>query len=140
MKKDTIISIDIGGTTFESAILNRDFLNIIDISLKWHVRDYNSSESLFKGICSQIQELLNKNNIGDNQIHGISIACPGPLDSENGIILDTPNLTLFRNYALKDRFKKQFDCKVLIENDANLFALGEWFLSHQEEKVSIVFN
>jgi glucokinase len=102
-----------------------------------HVRDYNSSESLFKGICSQIQELLNKNNIGDNQIHGISIACPGPLDSENGIILDTPNLTLFRNYALKDRFKKQFDCKVLIENDANLFALGEWFLSHQEEKVFI---
>ena len=137
MKKDTIISIDIGGTTFESAILNRDFLNIIDISLKWHVRDYNSSESLFKGICSQIQELLNKNNIGDNQIHGISIACPGPLDSENGIILDTPNLTLFRNYALKDRFKKQFDCKGLIENDANLFALGEWFLSHQEEKVFI---
>ena len=34
MKKDIIISIDIGGTTFESAILDRDYLNIIDMSSK----------------------------------------------------------------------------------------------------------
>ena len=58
-----IVAIDIGGTTFESAILNRDFLNIIDISLKWHVRDYNTSELLLKGICKQVKDLLNKNSL-----------------------------------------------------------------------------
>ena len=137
MKKDIIISLDIGGTTFESAILDKDYLNIIDMSSKWHVRDYANSESLLEGIYTQIKDLLDKNNIADSQLYGLSVACPGPLDSKNGVILNTPNLTLFRNYALKDKLREYFNCKIVIENDANLFALGEWFLSHQEERVFI---
>ena len=34
MKKGIIVAIDIGGTTFESAVLDSDYLNIIDISKK----------------------------------------------------------------------------------------------------------
>ena len=137
MEKDIIISIDIGGTTFESAILDKDYLNIIDMSSKAHVRDYSDSESLLDAICYQINNLLDKNEINQNNIRGLSVACPGPLDSKNGIILNTPNLKLFRNYALKEKLKEHFNCKILVENDANLFALGEWFLAHQEEKVFI---
>ena len=137
MKKDIIISVDIGGTTFESGILNRDYLNIIDMSPKGHVRDYSDSELLLEGICSQIRGLLSKNKLSNDQVYGLSIACPGPLDSKNGIILNTPNLKLFRNYALKDKLREHFNCKISIENDANLFALGEWSLAHQEEKIFI---
>ena len=63
MKQDIIISIDIGGTTFELAIHDRDYLNIIDMSSKWHVRDYSDSESLLEAICSQINDLLIENQI-----------------------------------------------------------------------------
>ena len=35
----------------------------------------------------------------------------------------------------KENLKKEFDCNVIIENDANLFSLGEWFLSYQEEDI-----
>ena len=112
MKKDIIISIDIGGTTFESGVLNRDYLNIIDMSPKWHVRDYSNSEALLEGICSQIRDLLKKNKLSDDQIYGLSVACPGPLDSKSGIILNTPNLKLFRNYALKDKLREIDQMKV----------------------------
>tara|TARA_A100001015_G_C15043198_1_gene741335 strand:- start:3147 stop:4037 length:891 start_codon:yes stop_codon:yes gene_type:complete len=135
MKKDIIISVDIGGTTFESAVLNKNYLNIIDMSPKDQVRKYSDSESLLEGICKQIRNLLKKNHFLDEQIYGLSIACPGPLDSKSGIILNTPNLKLFRNYALKDKLREHFNCRISIENDANLFALGEWSLTHQEEKV-----
>ena len=33
-------------------------------------------------------------------IIGIGIASPGPLDSLKGIILNTPNLEIFQNYAI----------------------------------------
>ena len=137
MEKDIIISVDVGGTTFESSVLNKNYLNILDMSPKWHVRKYSDSETLLEGICRQIRDLLNKNDISDSRIYGLSVACPGPLDSKNGIILNTPNLKLFRNYALKDKLREHFNCKISIENDANLFALGEWSLAHQEEKVFI---
>ena len=100
MEKDIIISVDVGGTTFESSVLNKNYLNILDMSPKWHVKKYSDSESLLEGICRQIRDLLNKNDISDSRIYGLSVACPGPLDSKNGIILNTPNLKLFRNYAL----------------------------------------
>ena len=68
MKQDIIISIDIGGTTFESAILDKNYLNIMDMSKKWHVRDYHDSEGLIEGIYSQITGLLNKNTLDKNRI------------------------------------------------------------------------
>ena len=45
--------------------------------------------------------LLNK--INKDMIHGLSVACPGPLDSKNGIILNTPNLKLFRKCVYHPR-------------------------------------
>ena len=103
MKKDIIIAIDIGGTTFESAVLDRDYTNIIDISNKWHVRDYNTSESLLEGICKQIKDLLSSNSLEESRIRGLSVACPGPLDSKNGVILTEGNNNgyLPANYILK---------------------------------------
>ena len=83
MQKDIIIAIDIGGTTFESAILNRESLDILDMSSILHIRDYNSSELLFEAICTQIQDLLDKNLLKSDKILGLSIASPGPLDIKN---------------------------------------------------------
>ncbi len=134
MKKDTIITIDIGGTTFESAILSYDKLAILDMSPKDQVRNYSTASELLKGICFQINRLLKKNSIDKSRVNGLSVACPGPLDSKNGIILETPNLKLFQNFSLKLKLQRYFNCEVLIENDANLFALGEWSQAHKKEE------
>ena len=47
-------------------------------------------------------------------------------DYQKGIILETPNLTLLQNINLKDELECRTSLPVYIENDANLFALGEW--------------
>jgi glucokinase len=56
----------------------------------------------------------------------IGIAAPGPLDPFKGIILSTPNLPGWENVPLADEISTSFDCPVVINNDANLAALGEW--------------
>tara|TARA_B100001750_G_scaffold76758_1_gene60904 strand:+ start:282 stop:1172 length:891 start_codon:yes stop_codon:yes gene_type:complete len=137
MERDVIVSIDIGGTNFETGILNKESLAIIGISSKNHIRNYINSESLFEGVCLQIKNLLDKYKVDDTRIYGISVACPGPLDVKKGIILNTLNLKLFRNYPLRDKLKERFNCKISIENDANLFALGEWFLGYKEENIFV---
>ena len=58
MERDVIVSIDIGGTNFETGILNKESLAIIGISSKNHIRNYINSESLFDGVCLQIKNLL----------------------------------------------------------------------------------
>ena len=75
------------------------------------------------------------NSFNCNELIGIGVACPGPLDSKKGIILDTPNLLLLKNINLKNELESRTSLPVWVENDANLFALGEW--KKQEKKVYV---
>ena len=114
-----IIGIDIGGTTFSSSLFDED-LNIIKTSPKELISNINSTRDLLDYLAKQV------NKFNCNELIGIGVACPGPLDSKNGIILETPNLVLLQNVNLKSELESRTSLPVYIENDANLFALGEW--------------
>lgn len=131
-----IIAIDIGGSTFRSGLFS-EFLDQIDISEQDKIRYYNNREHLTDAILIQVNKLIDKNDINKNDVIGLGIASPGPLDSEKGMILNTPNLTIFKNFHISKYFKKKSGYDVLIENDANLFSLGEWYSSYQDLNVVV---
>ena len=88
MENKYLIGIDIGGTTFSSALFTEK-LEIVSKTEKNHISNFHSTETLINGLIKQIiQTSENKN------IHGVGISCPGPLIAKAGIILKTPNLTL----------------------------------------------
>lgn len=61
-----------------------------------------------------------------HQASAISFCFPGPADYERGIIGDLENLPLFRGgVALKAMLAREFGIPVFINNDGDLFALGE---------------
>ena len=123
-----IIGMDIGGTTFSSSLFDED-LNLIKTSQKDFISNINLSSELFDSLVQQV------NNFNCDELIGIGVACPGPLDSKKGIILETPNLTLLQNINLKNELECRTSLPVYIENDANLFALGEW--KKQQNKPSV---
>jgi len=122
--KRYIVGVDIGGTTFSSALFNED-LDVLKISQKKLISEVSSTEELLSLLSNQILDF----NV--DSIDGIGISCPGPLDSKNGIVLDTPNLKLIQNVKLKEEVESRCNVPVCIENDANLFALGEWHQQNQ---------
>ncbi len=66
-----------------------------------------------------------KNSLSDEP-SAISFAFPGPADYPAGIIGDLANLTSFRGgVALKDMLEEKFGLPVFVNNDGNLYALGE---------------
>ncbi len=61
-----------------------------------------------------------------NIAKAISFAFPGPADYENGVIGDLQNLPFFRGgVPLKRMLENHFKIPVFINNDGDLFALGE---------------
>ena len=114
-----IMGMGIGGTTFSSSLFDDD-LNIIKTSQKEFISNISSTNKLLDSLVEQV------NNFECDELIGIGVACPGPLDSKNGMILDTPNLLLLQNINLKSELESRTSLPVYIENDANLFALGEW--------------
>ena len=124
-----IIGMDVGGTTFSSALFDEN-LNLLASSDKRLISEIDSASSLIDELSSQI------NSLSNSQVDGVGVSCPGPLDSKSGTILETPNLKLLQNVNLKRELEKRCSADVYIENDANLFTLGEW---HQRKEASSVF-
>ena len=125
-----IIGMDIGGTTFSSTLFDAG-LNVLKSSDKRLISGIDSSADLINELSSQINRLCG------GQVDGVGVSCPGPLDSERGVVLETPNLKLLQNINLKKELEARCSTEVHIENDANLFTLGEW---HQQKKTSSVFS
>jgi len=77
----------------------------------------------------------------DQDIHAISFAFPGPANYKQGIIGDLPNLKAFRGgVALGPFLERSFNLPVHINNDANLFVLGEFvfgFLPRVNEQLAL---
>ena len=131
-----IIATDIGGTTFNTGIFSSS-LEQIAISDKDKIRHYNNKNEVVNAIVGQISSIINENNINKSDIIGVGIASPGPLDSKKGIILDTLNLKIFQNYKIADDFSKKLDLDIFIENDANLFSLGEWYSQYRKNNIIV---
>jgi len=120
----SIIGVDIGGTTFSSALFS-DGLETLRLSEKESVSEYLDTDSFLSALSSQINSLIAGNRNID--VIGVGVSCPGPLDSKNGMVLETPNMKILQNVHLKKEIQGRVGIDTHIENDANLFALGEWF-------------
>jgi len=88
-------------------------------------------EKGFREVASRVNE----------RIHAISFAFPGPANYELGIIGDLPNLSAFRGgVALGPFLQEVFQMPVYINNDANLYVLGEYVFGFLPEINSVLRN
>jgi glucokinase-like ROK family protein len=60
------------------------------------------------------------------QILGIGVGVPGPVDFARGVLVAPPLMPDWENYPIRDFFKGTFPSAfVVIDNDVNIMALGE---------------
>jgi len=132
--KNYILTMDIGGTTFTSSLYDQS-LNQIAMSKQSYIKDYRSKADLITAFTKQLIKVQRENNVSIDEIVGLGLSVPGPLDSRKGLILETPNLTMLQNTNLTGLMEVELGIPVKIENDANLFVLGEWYQHYHLEKV-----
>lgn len=120
MEKRYIIGVDIGGTTFSSSVFDQT-LNLVDTSQIDNISKFDNQSILLDAIAKQIIDISK-----GKSINAVGFACPGPLNAKLGKILDTPNLTLLQNCNFINEMNKRLKLPCYLDNDANLFALGEY--------------
>ena len=120
MGKTYIIGVDIGGTTFSSSLFDEK-MNLLNTSSIDYINNFSSQSILLDAISKQIITVSK-----GTSIKSIGFACPGPLDIRLGKILNTPNLTLLQNCNFIDEMSKRLNLPCYLNNDANLFTLGEY--------------
>ncbi len=116
-----VITLDAGGTNLVFSAM-RGAREMVDPFVLPCIPDdtdftLRTIERGFREVASRVNE----------EIHAISFAFPGPANYELGIIGDLPNLPAFRGgVALGPFLQEVFQLPVYINNDANLYVLGEY--------------
>ncbi len=120
-----VLAADVGGTNTRMAIIsgNGDILTL----LKTSTRCKEGKDEMIKFLVSLSRETIEKSQLPEEEICGMGVGFPGPLDVESGVILNPPNLVGWDNVPLRDILEKELKMPVSIENDANAAALGEWW-------------
>jgi glucokinase len=122
---ETILcGVDLGGTKLSAGLFNLDG-QLID---KKTVFDHaNKNEHMIvEQIALLIKSLLKKNDLKEDELKGIGLVFPGHIRYPEGITITTSNLRGFKNFPLKDHIQNYFSTPVLIDNDVNAQAFGEF--------------
>ncbi len=62
-----------------------------------------------------------------SEIRGVGIGVPGPVDFSHGMAVNPPIMAGWHLYRIADRFEQRYGVPVLVDNDVNIMALGEYW-------------
>ena len=119
-----IAGIDIGGTSVKTGLFN-PAMQLIQHCPGVSTVAHKSGAALVAAMLESIHKGLEIIGEERSSLVGIGIGCPGPLDIAGGIILETPNITYLAGYPLSDELARSAEVPVYLDNDANVFTLGE---------------
>ncbi|HEX9105801.1 MAG TPA: ROK family protein, partial [Longimicrobiales bacterium] len=74
-----------------------------------------------------VAEVLAQHGGSPDDVAGVGIGSPGPLDRASGTVIDTPNLG-WRNFPLRDLIANAVKLPATLDNDAVCATYGEWWL------------
>jgi len=136
--KQFAIGVDLGGTNMRIAAVDASGKQLELITTSTEVkrgRDYVVGD-----ICDAIRALRKKFE-GHLQFVGTGIGVPGIIDMETGTVLQSPNLRDWTNYPVREEIRRRIDSLVILENDANVAALGEkWMGAGRDAESMCMFT
>jgi glucokinase len=117
-----LVGVDIGGTTVKLAFIDSQG----EIIHSWEI-DTDKRENgqhIPVDIARSIEQKLNEINQPKSQLVGIGVGAPGPVNAEDGSVEVAVNLS-WKKYPLKGILVRETSLPVVVDNDANIAALGE---------------
>jgi glucokinase len=116
-----IMAVDLGGTQIRAALC--DAAGQIYRRVAKPTLAEEGPEPVIQRITDAIAEALDGSTA--DEISGIGIGSPGPLDPMTGVVLSAPNLPGWHDVPLRSIVSEKFDRPAYLGNDANVAGLAE---------------
>ncbi len=114
------IGVDLGGTNLRAAAMDRSG-KMLEKDMESHFSP--GREELLTEMVRSISQLREK--FGSGGLAGIGVGVPGFIAFREGIVRKAPNLAFIENFPIRDEIERRLGSPVILENDANVAALGE---------------
>lgn len=123
MKSKFFIGIDLGGTNLKIALVDSNFR--IRSKKILNTQRFTKKGQLINAAVSAISELLLSCGLRKENIIGVGVGLPGPIDTSAGLVHYFPNIPGWKEVKLEAILRKKLGLPVFLDNDANLMCLAE---------------
>ncbi len=120
---DIFAGIDLGGTKI--LVLIADAQGNVRGDSRVRTPAAQGPEAVIARIVQSVREAAEKAGVDAKSIRAAGVSAPGPIDSEEGVITDPPNLPGWHNVPLARILRERLGVPSLLENDANCQGVAE---------------
>ncbi|GAX07760.1 glucokinase [Secundilactobacillus silagincola] len=133
----SLIGIDLGGTTTKIAFVTQEG----DIMQKWSIPTdiSENGKHIVPNIIASLKKTMTDSGYTKDQFMGIGMGTPGAVDIENGTVIGAYNLNWTTTQRVRDQIQEGVGLKLVLENDANVAALGEFWKGAGEKDSDVIF-
>ncbi len=118
------LGIDLGGTNTKLALVDRSHGVLVQQSIP--TRAETGPGAVVMALAQTAEGLLTQARVDRAAVQGIGLATPGPLDLGAGKITRAANLPGWQDGPVRDMLAECVGLPVVLENDANAAAYGEY--------------
>ena len=117
------IGFDLGGTKMLSIVYDNEW-NIVGKKRR-RTQGEKGAETGVNRVITTVKKALDEANIQADKLSGIGIGAPGPVDLNDGVVLEAPNLG-WRDVPLQRLLEEAIGCPVVLMNDVDAGIYGEY--------------
>ncbi len=119
------IGVDLGGTNLRIAAVNQqgDLMEKVTLGTRVAL----GKDHVIREMCDAIRVLAVKYSDAGS-LQGIGVGVPGIIDMKTGMLRESPNLPGWAGSPVQAQIEQRLGTRVILENDANVAALGEKWL------------
>jgi glucokinase len=118
MNKQVILGIDMGGTQVRAGLVRAGMLSSI---IAQRIHSQGTLDEVLQNLYTLTDQLMN------DTVTAIGIGVPGLVDEVQATVYDVVNIPSWKEVPLKQLLEQRYKVPVLINNDANCFAVGEYY-------------
>lgn len=122
-KRNLWLGFDLGGTKMLAQVYDDDFKLLGKARKK--TKPALDVKAGMERISSVIDEAVQDAGVTADQLSGIGIGCPGPVDMERGVVYDPPNLS-WKDVDVKAELGKRYKGPIAVLNDVDAGVYGEY--------------
>lgn len=122
MNNQVVAGIDIGGTKIAIALQTIQGKQIASRRLPTQVN--LGPHKIMENVLQAIEEMLADS---ETKLTAVGVGCPGPINIERGLVLSPTNLPDWVDFPIVEIIRNRFCVPIVLDNDANAAALGEYF-------------
>jgi len=118
------VGIDLGGTNLKVGLVSAEGKVLRRVSIPTQAS--RGPAHVLARMAAGVRRVAREARLRLEDVSAVGVGTPGPVDTRRGVVVFAPNLPGWRNIAVRRTLQEALGRTVVLENDANVAAYGEF--------------